>query len=397
MAIVAFMMIIKSCKKIDNNGTVNAKEAQASKAAAMKAFRDEYGNVTAGTIINVNKEADEYFYKDVSGKMVNLYGNNTMSSGSPAGINRPAPCMANCNTTSNPADLRIIYTLDYVQRFASCDNGDKSTVSVKWTVSVPFNLGYTIGNNPPLTYGNVQFKNSGGTVINTLQATNGQLTETLLGVDPSCPTWNYLWEVSYSFSNITNSNFTSGNTIEASVSLENDCALMGYVVLSGFVSAPAFSQNAYLPCNRIDYVIMGPTGGGNPPYWQASSMESVSLTCLFPSGWTYVDKHQIEYRQINNSSSNNWVDQTSSVYWGEPIGTSTPSPTIGTFGNAGVSNLINMVNPNNNWLVRYRNVKTGVCDVILNSNPDPTINPPPGVPQANADWGNTALWFTKKW
>lgn len=390
------MIIIKSCKKTDS-GVKNNKAVETSKAAAIKAFRNEYGNVTAGIIINVDKAADEYFYKDATGKMVNLYGSNTTSTFSPQGINGPAVCKANCNTTSNPADLRIIYTLDYVQRFASCDNTDKSTISVKWRVSVPFNLGYTIGNIPPLTYGNVQFKNASGTVINTLQVTNNQVSEIMTGADPSCPTWNNIWEITYAFSNITNSNFAAGNTITAAISLENDCALVGNVVASGYISAPSFSQNAYLPCNRIDYVIMGPTGGGNPPYWQAVSMESVSFTCSFPNGWTYVDKHQIEYRQINNSSSNNWVDQTSSVYWGEPIGTSTPSPTIGTFGNAGVSNLVNMVNPNNNWLVRYRNVKTGVCDVILNSNPDPTINPPPGVPQANADWGNTALWFTKKW
>jgi hypothetical protein len=342
------------------------------------------------------------FYKDATGKMVSLYGSNTTSTGTPGvgGISGPSVCKANCNTTSNPADLRIIYTLDYVQRFASCDNTDKSTLSVKWTVSVPFQIGYTNNNFPALHYGDVVFKNSSGTPINTLIATNGQVTSTMLGADPSCPTWNNLWEIAYKFTQVGNGNFASGNTIEASISLENDCSLVGNVVTSNYVSAPAFSQDAYLPCNRIDLVFIGATGPGTPAGWQATSMESASFTCSFPSGWTYVDEHQIEYRQITNTSSDKWVDQSSPVYWGIPSGSSSPSPTIGTFGSAGVSNLVNMSNVNNNWLVRYRNVKTGVCDILVQDINDPNyIAPPSGSsdPTCNADWGNPALWFTQKW
>lgn len=399
ITIAAFMLIVKSCKKIDNNGNANTKEAEATKAAAIKAFKDKYGNVTAGTIINVDKAADEYFYKDATGKMVSLYGNNA-TNGVPGvgGISGPSVCKANCNTTSNPADLRIIYTLDYVQRFAACDNGDKSTVSVKWTVSVPFQIGYTINNYPPLHYGDVRFKNSSGTVINTLPAYNGDVTSTMIGTDPSCPTWNNLWEVSYSFTNVGNGNFASGNTIEASISLENDCSLVGNVVTSNYVSAPTFSQDAYLPCNRIDFVFIFPPGAGNPQYWQAQSMESTPFTCSFPSGWNYVDAHQLEYRQITNTSSDKWVDQSSPVYWGIPKNSSSPSPIVGISGDPAFSNLVNIVNFNNNWLVRYRNVKTGVCDVILRNPNDPNAppNPSPGDPQANADWGNPALWFTHK-
>ncbi|MBP6022942.1 hypothetical protein [Ferruginibacter sp.] len=395
ITIAVFMLIIKSCKKTDSNAITN-KADEASRAAAIKAFKDEYGNVTAGIIINVNKAADEYFYKDANGKMVSLYSNSTTNTGTPGvgGISGPSVCKANCSTTSNPADLRIIYTLDYVQRFASCDNTDKSTVSVKWTVSVPFQIGYTNNNFPALHYGDVVFKNSSGTPINTLIATNGQVTSTMLGADPSCPTWNNLWEITYNFTQVGNGNFASGNTIEASISLENDCSLVGNVVTSNYVSAPTFSQNAYLPCNRIDFVFLTPTGPGTPTPWQALSMEGASLTCSFPSGWTYVDEHQLEYRQITNTSSDKWVDQSSPVYWGVPKNTSTPYPTVGISGDPAVLNLVNMVNVNNNWLVRYRNVKTGVCDIIIDNNP--LINPG-GTLGANADWGNPALWFTKKW
>lgn len=380
IAVTAFMLTIKSCKKVDNNGTVNAKEAEASKATAIKAIKEKYGNISAGIVFNVNKAADEYFYKDAAGKMVSLYNNNPTSASGPSGGNAPSPCKANCNTTSNPADLRIIYTLDYVQRFYICESGtDRSTLAVKWTVSVPFQLGYTVGNVPPLTYGKVQVKNSGGTVINTFQAVNGQVSETMIGADPSCPTWNNLWEITYSFTNVTNGNFASGNTIEAAISLENDCSLVGYVVASGFVSAPAFSQNAYLPCNRIDKVWTYP---GVVP--AVALGNRLGISCTPPTGFLNIDYHQLEYRQVTSSTSFKWEDQdqtgTSTVYWGIPSGASSTSPIFDPFQSISMPQI---TSGSGWWLIRYRNVKTGSCNTIYNPNG-----------QSNGNWGNNALWIT---
>ena len=392
VTIALFAVVLKSCKKVDKNAA-NTNEA-AAKEAVQKAIQKEYGNVSAGIIIPVNKAADEYFYRDASGQMTSLYGNLT----SRTGINGPSLCKANCNTTSNPADLRIIYTLDYVQRFYECEsNGDKSTVTVKWTVSVPFQIGYTIGNVPPLHYGNVRFKNSSGTVINTLTATNGQVASTMIGADPSCPTWNNLWEVTYKFTQVTNGNFASGNTIEASVSLENDCALVGNVVLSGYVSAPAFSQNAYLPCNRIDKMYVYSTIQLPGP--NATALGNYQFTCPYPTtdGFVPIDFHQLEYRRVNaTNGSLKWDDQINgspasqnAIYWGVPTSTSTSNPTI-TGG--GGFNLTAMTPGTGKWLVRYRNVKTSTCNTFLNSSGSNSSSPDP---QAGAVWGNTALWVTE--
>jgi len=60
MAIACFTMVLKSCKKVDNN-TVTPKDAAAALATAQKAIIAQYGNVSAGVVIPINKSADEYF------------------------------------------------------------------------------------------------------------------------------------------------------------------------------------------------------------------------------------------------------------------------------------------------------------------------------------------------
>ncbi len=376
MVVATFMLLIKGCKKVEN--TSNSKDVELAKTALIKSIKEQYGDVSAGIVIPVNKQAEDYFYKDANGKMVSLYGIPTGQQG----ITAPAPCKANCNSTTNPADLRIIYTLDYVQRFYICEvnsTNDKSTVSVKWTVSVPFNLGYTIG-FPVQTYGTVRFKNSSGTVINTLQANTGQLTETMVGADPACPTWNNLWTITYKFTQVANSNFASGNTIEAAVSLENDCSLVGNVVASGNISAPSFSQNANLPCNRIDKVWANATT-------PAIVIGNTAAVCTQPSGFNYVDFHQLEYRPVNSpTGSLKWEDQTSAsnVSWGLPFGSSILNP---AFAPSNGATLTNITSGSGLWLIRYRNVKTGTCNII---NPLP-LGPP------NGNWGNNALWVTEAW
>ncbi len=63
MAMAAFMLVIKSCKKIDNDGTINTKEAEAAKAAAIKAVKAQYGDVSAGIVYNVKKQPMNIFIK----------------------------------------------------------------------------------------------------------------------------------------------------------------------------------------------------------------------------------------------------------------------------------------------------------------------------------------------
>jgi hypothetical protein len=388
MAIACFTMVLKSCKKVDNN-TVTPKDALAALATAQKAIIAQYGNVSAGVVIPINKSADEYFYKNASGKMASLYATNKGGD-----INRPTPCIANCNNTTNPADLYINYNLDQAERYYECEsNGTKSTVFVKWTINVPFDIldPLTI-HRVSQTFGKIKFTTALGVVTEYTTPNVSDVTAKLVG--PAVCQYNKIYEITYKLTGIPNSSFASGTQLGASVSLDTDCGLLGYVTASGYVTAPTFSQNGYLPCNRIDKMYVFSTLQVPGPY--ATALGN-SNTCAYPTsgGFVPIDYHQLEYRLKTSLKpiDFDWNNQTSPIYWGILYGTSTPSPTI-TGG--GSFNLVNMTPGSGKWLVRYRNVKTSTCDVIQNNGIFPNIpNPSPGDAQAGAYWGNTALWFTE--
>lgn len=381
-AVVSFMLVLKSCKKADIAPPDNIKTAEATRAAALQAIKAQYGNVSAGIVFNVNKTADELFYKNTAGKMVSLYaGSNNVVA---------APCLYNCNNTTNPANLRIVTTLDYVQRFYICESGSspaKSKVSVKWTVSAPFTITNVTPDGALNTFGKVKFTPSGGpAVILTATANDPGFVYTNLGTDPAC-SMNTLYSVTYYFEDVDDANFASGTQLDALLSLSNDCALIGNLLSTGYVSGPTFNQNAYLPCNRIDkvYVVPAPP----PPGAQYATATGNYALCSPPSGFALIDLHQLEYRKVvSTTGSLKWDDQfdifgtPSPVYWGQTI---PPSPVLSpTMPPSSVLNLLNMLNGSGTWLVRYRNVKTGSCNVVSPSTP-------------NGNWGNPALWVTEVW
>lgn len=367
------MLFLKSCKKTDIAPPDNFKSVEETRTAAQQAIKAKYGDVSAGIVFNVNKTADEVFYRNATGKMVSLYGNSYN--------NQPANilCLYNCNNTSNPANLRIVYTLDYVQRFYLCESAGspaKSTLSVKWTVSAPFAITDVTPDGVLNTFGKVKFTpSSGPAVILTSTANDPEFVYTSLGTDPGC-SMNTLYSVTYYFENIDNSNFASGTQLDALLSLANDCSLIGNLSATSYVGGPSFNQNAYLPCNRIDkvYVIPAPP----PPGAQYATATGNYTLCSPPSGLTPIDLHQLEYREVTHSTSLAWGDQSNTVYLGQIPFTTTQWPTFSPYG--GVLNLINMLNGSGKWLVRYRNVNTSSCN---------TITP------INSNWFNN--WITEVW
>src|SRR6478735_3238735 len=147
-------------------------------------------------------------YKDKNGKMVPLY--DALAKNNPGVTN--LVCLGDCNTLSNPASLRIVFTLDYSERYYLCESAsDKSSVRVKWTASVPF--GFTDPYGRPGRYtAKVRFKDANGNVVNTYTVTPllGDLVS--LGTDPNC-SYNNVWEIYYNVNNIPNSDFAAGNTV----------------------------------------------------------------------------------------------------------------------------------------------------------------------------------------
>lgn len=355
-------MILKSCKKAD----IAPQDAATTKAAAIKAIKAKYGDVSAGIVYNINKTATEYFYKDANGQRVSLHGAGAVNGPT------PTPCTYDCSTAPNASWLFPFYTLDYVERFYKCESVDQSEVNVQWTVSVPFSIGVSsIGGQ--FSSGYVRFTDATPTVT-TFTAPYTDMTITYVSTDPTCLT-NNLYTVSYKVDNIPDSYFASGTTIAAAVDLANNCNLTFNLVSSAYVNGPSFSQNGYFPCNRIDKVYIN-------PYNPVVLMNAAGI-CTHPSGFTYSDYQQFEYRKVTVTGDDNWVDQTSPIRWAAyyygpgNIGSETPA-----FTPSESAYLTYITASSGQWLFRYRNVLTGSCNVISAGSP-------------GGNWGNPALWFTE--
>jgi hypothetical protein len=383
---ICLLIIVKSCKKSDGDNS-DAK-LEAAKQKIQEQIRKDYGgDISASFVTPINKQAQEIFYKDASGKMIPVYNTN-------AGQQKVlAPnCQVTCSNATSVSQLSITFTLNYSERFYICEGApERSSVRVKWTASVPFQLIEIISKIPVRT-GNVRFKNSSGAVINTYTVTGHNVQSTLIGPDPACAS-NSLWEVAYNCVNIPNANFAAGNTVEAQVTISNDCALMNYTVSTAYVAGPAFSQNGYLPCNRLDKIFVNPSIGPTSP---TNVGGLYTLSCAPPSGMQPIDFHQVEYRQVTTTNGDyTWDNQDISL---SPIFNGVPQPAnsgtsalMSPYG--GVSSLPGMVQGTGKWLIRYRNVKTGTCGLINGS------AQPPSTPNTNGNWSvvNESLWNTEMW
>ena len=372
IAIVGFTLFLNSCKKanIDIPASQNAGDVRAS---IIKATKERYGNISAGIIVNVNRDPKNLFYRNAAtGNMVKIDKSNSSS----------VVCNYNCNNTSNPADLHLVYTLSYIQRNYICESGDKSDLNVSWTISVPFTPLVTYGLNT--SSGTLKVTDPGST-LHTFS--NLAITIRTIGTDPNC-SQNTLYEISYKATQIPDSYFGTGMTMDASLSLYNNCALVGNLITTGDVTAADAYLQAELECYRVDRAYVNPPGGGT----SYSTIAGGYSLCTNPFGFLSIDKHQVEYRAVNNGSGSlQWNDQTSVVYWGETLLTNTYIETVSPYN---VIDLANMTSNSGTWLVRYRNIKTSYCDEIYDGT---NSNPSPGPINAGGDWGNSAFWFTEVW
>lgn len=362
IAFIAFVLVLNSCKKADIKPP-NNNSAETARAAAIQAIKAKYGNVSAGIIINVNRDAKDLFYRDAAtGNMIKVDKNNT---------GRGPLCNYNCNNTNNPANLHLVYTLSYIQRNYECESANKSNLNVSWTISVPFTPLTTYNGNS--SNGTLKVTDPGG----TLHTYSGlSITIRTIGADPGCAA-NTLYEISYQATQVPDSYFGSGMTMDASLSLYNNCALVNNLVTTGDVAGPDFTLYPHLPCSRVDKVWVIPPGGGST-YAQAFGNYNI---CFYPTGFTPIDYHQVEYRLVNNGSGSlQWDDQTTAIHWARPVGSGSDQPTVNPY--TGSSTLLQITASSGTWLVRYRNVKTSVCDIIDTNNP-------------GADWGDHFYWVVE--
>ena len=331
MSIILFSFLLKGCKKAGDETNLNTDSE--AKAAAIKAVIAQYGNVSKAIIFPMDKTAEDLFYKDNQGNMVQ-FNNANSSSAVPS-------CTFNCSNTTDPNNLIQTYTLKYVQRNYICETNDKSDLMANWRISVPYTpLLASPGNPANLSYGRIRITGGGST------ATSANITGITIrsaGPDATC-TGHNLYDITYTFKSIANSYFTN-IFLEASLYLYNDCSLVGNLVQTGYVSGPIApnqtSENLYnVPCERTDKVWINPGNAGNP----ATALGCYTI-CWYPSpNFTPVTNQQVQWRKKTSTTSNHWDDQTSVVNSPAPMNPYT-----------GLINLIPMYNGSGTWVVRYRN------------------------------------------
>jgi hypothetical protein len=375
IALIVFALIIKSCKKVDHIAEIQKPDE--AKATIIGAIKQRYGNVSGGVVYNFLKPADQVLFRNKEGKMVDVKYADVAKGGSTSNIICP-----NCAQATSLGQLTRIFTLNYVKRIYKCESANKSTLIANWTIDVPYHPMSDYVDYLPYTYGTISITAPGGgsplthTTYTPGVSPAGDMTIKYLGVG-SCIR-NRLYEVTYSFDQVPDSYFgnSSGTAISCSINIEDDCSWTGGITYASY-SGTTPSIDSYLPCNRTDIVFVNPpAGSGN-----YATAAGAYVICTNPSGFLTVDGQQVEYRKVTSGSSLLWDDQTSTPHWGESI---PPSPAlVPSMSPTGVLNLKDMLWGTGTWLVRYRNVKTSVCDVIGSS---------PG-----AGWGSEFTWVVEVW
>lgn len=347
------VIILHSCKKNDTaNNDLSGDEA---KAKAIKAIQEKYGSISAPEMYAV--------YKVANGFYINKNGDEVPIVKQHSGIQFVQACDKNCNTAADPSELDLVYTLSYVQRFFYCGSTTGSEVTATWDISVPYTVLPQNPYNAALkSKGRMRFKNSSGQILTS--NTNLQpISITSIGADPNCGS-NFLYTVTYTWNGVADSYFSNGNTLECSLFAYDDCDLTNNNYLTSWIQAAVYpgSGTYALPCSRIDKVWVNPSIGTTSS--QCATAGGAYVTCpSYPSGFTPTTSQQVEYRKRDNTTSFNWVDQSSTVYNGETSPGTTVSATVSSC--CGVLSLRNMYQGQSTygWLVRYRNVYTG-CAVI---------------------------------
>jgi hypothetical protein len=340
MFITITMFTLNSCKK--PAGDAVSESTETTKAKAIRATIERYGRVTAPIIFQPMQAASGIFYKDVTGNMVQYAG----------GENRiEATCgQYTCSTTSDPNDLYVTYTLEYVKWYYTCGTGHDLTAI--WKVSVPYTLLLQSGSN--YSYGNIRIKSGGTVLITSGNLGQGNMTITNLGADPGC-TSNTLYTVTYTWHDVADTYFPD-NSIEASFTIYNDCAITNYNTMVGYTFGATYTnQNDVFthPCDRTDQAWVTLNTGPN----NCATILGAYVICTPPSGFTGADEHHVQYRAVKHFTSKLWDDQSSSINSGIDPGTNLPSATL--YSCCDVLYLTNMVPSSGQWLVRYRNKHSG--------------------------------------
>lgn len=337
-AICIFTILFNSCKK-DSKSSGEAVNKE--RLLAIEAVKKQYGNTGRAYVYPVNKNAETMYYRNSTGQMVKqekkLIGTDA------------ADCTHNCNNTTDPNDIVATYTLQYIQRNYDCGSSTLSSLYAKWLISVPYTpLLVDPTNSANHSYGVIDMYPFSGS-----PASSGNITDITirsLGADPNCDS-NNRYEITYRWQ--LDDNLIFGDFAQASLTLYNNCGLLGNLHSTGMITGNTMPNAPYEdtdlnPCERVDKVWVNPGLGSS----DASALGSYNICSSFPSGFIATTYQQVQWRKVNNANSYHWDDQT--------LMGSNPSPIYTLAGDlfsawTGFATLTGMHSGSGTWLVRYRN------------------------------------------
>lgn len=351
VTITAF--ILYGCKK--NTAIEAGNNTETNKEKIIEAAREKYGNITAPVIYQPHKNASYLFYIDENSVEKRIEYD---------AVATEATCgQYTCATATKAANLYITFTLEYIKWYYKCGTGHDLTAI--WKVSVPFNLSEghpLIGNT--YSSGHMRIKDVNGNILatggsNTFYKAGGNMQIVNEGPDPNCSS-NTLYTVTYTWENIADTYFV-GNEVDCYVVIYNDCSKTNYSIGAGYTQGLTYTNTSNvftLPCDRIDQAFITLGTGIN----SCANVVGAYNLCTPPSGYPWVNEHQVEYRPVDNTSSDLWEDQSNSsvIQYGIVSGSGTPGTQAITMDACcDVIDLRDMKPNSGKWLVRYRNRHTG--------------------------------------
>lgn len=357
---VIFMMVLKSCKKIgEEDNTTNQK----TKEEIIADFKLKNPNVGAETITRINQKFSYSYYGDKKGieRMVGIKGNEKKS-----GLNNTSE-FTHCSSGFCPDPLDSYQLYDPEQelysmgRYYFCSTGT-SDISFTWDISVPNTI---VAANPlnsaQKSVGKVWLKSSTNVIITSNPAIIPTIT--LVGTDPNCAAHN-IYRVVYTLKGVPQEEFSNnpGYKLVTQVLLFYGCndyiqyylsPVSTYATSSTYGGVDVDGSGSILgPCLRNDRCY---TNGPSPTY--ATVIGGYTFCTYTPAYPT--DLQRYEYRKKTSLTSDDWANQSGTIYWGDDPSTLTPTHDFSPY--IGFLQLTNMTVGSGTWIVRYQNVMTTPC------------------------------------
>lgn len=345
IAVLAILLGFSSCNKIDTpNAHILSNDEMQKKAQQMVDANPQLKNVK----YNLNIKGTSY-YADKEGNKID-----------PATINS---YVYQCEEI----DYAPTSTLETVTREWSCSQGYR--FKVKWKISASLPILATNPFTGAATRGRLRIKNTSGSTL-FYQSSVTPVTVTILGDDPNTGNINRLYALEYYTDWVPFSVFTMETAaLEHQIFAQTDCIYVPQILNLAY-SPPL--ESVLNPCNRIEEIGINPRelngSGGYITNGTLLGYYQLVNPCPPPTGSTMPDRHEVQIKYVGTGSTDVWraISPQNSYNTGNLLLDGYVTNPVTIPGTISVYDVYRIPNRDlyqgsihGNYLVRYRNVKSG--------------------------------------